>query len=73
MGVSISMRQKFVGEGVRLLTGRCHDDHKALLQPPSPPPTPLLRMSGKWNYLCPKGGCEITTQELCVPLNPTPT
>lgn len=33
-GGCISSRQ-FVGEGVCLLAGRCHDNHKSLMQPPS--------------------------------------
>ncbi len=76
MGVCMSIRQEFVGEGVGLLTGRCHDNHESLMPTlPScifrPTPLPALsRMSGKCDYLCPEGRSDIIAQETCVLLNP---
>lgn len=37
MGACMSIRLEFVGEGVSLLTGRCHDNHESLMQTPPPP------------------------------------
>lgn len=44
MGVCMSIRQ--VGEGFSLLAGRCHDNHKSLMQTPPLPESssPLLSL-----------------------------